>query len=261
MITVYPAPAVTAVVTNQGKPYELQISQGLIPGTKSVFKYGFNTSVGSSEETVWMGSTLYTYPPSASTMTVSSSSALDTAAGTGARTVTISGLDASYNEQSETISLNGTTAVTTTGTYIRVNRMFVVTAGSTSTAQGTIYTGTGAVTSGVPANIYSLIAIGDNQTLQAFWTVPAGYTGYLQSAFVNVGDTTSVQYVIARFIQRPFGGVFRTASRITLHDGIGNFFDTIPPSFTEKTDIEVRAVSSSGTNQIGASFTLIYVAN
>jgi hypothetical protein len=194
-------------------------------------------------------------------MTVSSSSTLDTAAGTGARTVTISGLDASYAEQSETITLDGRTAVTTVGTYIRVNRAFVVTAGSTATAQGNIYIGTGTVTTGVPANIYALIGLGDNQTLMALWTVPAGYTAYLESAYINAGGTTSTQFVIARFIQRPFGGVFRTASKVTLHDSIGNFFNEIPPSFPEKTDLEVRALSSAGTNQVGSSFTLIYIAN
>ena len=253
MITVYPAPPVA--------PWNLQVSQGLVANTKTVFKFGFNDAVGTSEETVWAGSTLYAYPPSASTMTVSSSSTLDTAAGTGARTVTISGLDASYAEQSETITLDGRTAVTTVGTYIRVNRAFVVTAGSTATAQGNIYIGTGTVTTGVPANIYALIGLGDNQTLMALWTVPAGYTAYLESAYINAGGTTSTQFVIARFIQRPFGGVFRTASKVTLHDSIGNFFNEIPPSFPEKTDLEVRALSSAGTNQVGSSFTLIYIAN
>ena len=259
MINVYP-PA-PLVVSTQGKPWNLQVSQGLIAGTKTVFKFGFNAALGTTEETVWAGSTLYAYPPSASTMTVSSSSTLDTAAGTGARTVTISGLDASYNEQSETITLNGQTAVNTAGTYIRVNRGFVVTAGSTATAQGNIYIGTGTVTTGVPANIYALIGLGDNQTLMALWTVPAGYTAYLESAYINAGDTSATQYIIARFMQRQLGGVFRTASKVTLHDGVGNFFDTIPPSFPEKTDLEVRAVSSAGTNQVGSSFTLVYIAN
>lgn len=253
MITVYPAPAVT--------PYELQVARGLVAGTKSVFKFGFNAALNTSEETVWAASTLYVYPPSASVMTVSSGSTLDTAAGTGARTVTISGLDASYNEQSETVTLNGQTAVNTVGTYIRVNRAFVVTAGSTGTAQGNIYVGTGTVTTGIPANVYALIILGDNQTLMALWTVPAGYTAYIISAYVNAGDASVTQYITARFVQRPFGGVFRTASKITLHDGIGNFFDAVPPSFTEKTDVEVRATSSSGTNQVGASFTIIYIAN
>ena len=253
MINVYPPPPV--------KPWNLQIAQGLVAGTKSVFKFGFNTTLGTTEETVWSGSTLYAYPTSASTMTVSSGSVLDTAAGTGARTVTISGLDASYNEQSETVTLNGQTAVTTVGTYIRMNRAFVVTAGSTATAQGNIYVGTGAVTTGVPANIYAQMLVGDNQTLMALWTVPAGYTGYLESAYINAGDTSASQSIIAKFVQRQLGGVFRVASKVALHDGIGNFFDAIPPSFPEKTDLEVRAVSSAGTNQVGASFTIVYIAN
>ncbi len=49
-----------------------------------------------------------------------SSSANDTSAWSGARTIKIFGLDASGVEQTEMITLNGTTAVDSVGTYTRV---------------------------------------------------------------------------------------------------------------------------------------------
>ena len=104
-------------------PFDLNVSSGaLSPSYKQVYKFGQNAVVGNSMETIWQQGGLYSYPPSASTMTVSSSDVNDTSAGTGARTVLISGLNASYNEASETIILNGQTAVTTVNTYIRMNR-------------------------------------------------------------------------------------------------------------------------------------------
>ena len=135
------------------EPFELQVAQGQIAYHKHVYKFGQNVTVGDSVETIWAQGGLYSYPPSATTMTVSSSDTNDTSAGTGARTVLISGLDGDYNEISETITLNGQTPVTTTNSFIRVNRAIVLTAGSGGANAGIIYVGTGTVTTGVPANI------------------------------------------------------------------------------------------------------------
>jgi hypothetical protein len=136
--------------------FQLGVSSGdLSPSYKQVFKFGQNASVGNSIETIWLEGGLYVYPPSATTMTVSSSDVNDTSAGTGARTVLISGLDGSYNEISETITMNGQTPVTTSNSYLRVNRALVLTAGSGGVNAGIIYVGTGTVTSGVPANKYT----------------------------------------------------------------------------------------------------------
>lgn len=72
-------------------------------------------------------------------MSVSSTNANDTAAGTGARTVLITGLDENYNDVTESIILNGLTGVNTTKQFIRVFKVRVTTAGSGATAAGDIY--------------------------------------------------------------------------------------------------------------------------
>jgi hypothetical protein len=195
-------------------------------------------------------------------MKISSSSADDAAAGTGARTISIAGLDANYNEISETVTLNGQTEVNTVNSYLRISRMFVVTAGSGATAAGTIYAGVGTVTSGVPATIYGMVAIGANQTQMAFWTVPAGYTLYLMGLFYTSGNTNANAWTNFQLIQRPLGGVFRqqSSSRVP---GNGDFvFDLHTPiSFGEKTDIEVRAVASTSPSNVSAEFEGIYIKN
>ena len=93
------------------EPFELQISRGQIAYHEFIHKFGYNPSIGTSDETVWSEGGLYVYPTSASTMYISSSSTADTAAGTGARTATVSGLDANFDEISETVSLNGQAGV------------------------------------------------------------------------------------------------------------------------------------------------------
>ena len=89
------------------EPFELQVSRGQIAYHEFIHKFGYNPSIGATDETIWSEGGLYVYPTSASTMYISSSSADDTAAGTGARTATVYGLDADFEQISVTVSLNG----------------------------------------------------------------------------------------------------------------------------------------------------------
>ena len=208
-------------VTRFGKnePFDLQVSRNQIYDHKVIFKFGFNPDINGIEETIWDSGGIYAYPSAATVMKVSSSSTNDTAAGTGARTIVVEGLDGDYNEVEEIVTLNGQTAVNTTTSFLRVNRAYVLTAGSGGTAAGDIYVGVGTVTAGVPATIYAQITLGNNQTLMAIWTVPAGYTGYFDHFNVATGTTNPNQYVGMRVIQRNLGGVFRTLIKQTIGAG------------------------------------------
>ena len=247
------------------EPFELQVARGQISYHETIFKFGYNSVVGDTKETIWEQGGLYAYPPSASVMTVSSSDANDTSAGTGARTVEIFGLDADYNEINEIVTLNGQTAVNTTKSYLRINRGLVRSAGSGGANAGIIYAGTGTVTSGVPANIYLTInGDGDNQTLMALWTVPAGYTAFLTKMALSTGTSTNTPAVLnASLVARPFGEVFQIKERFTLTDGAHEQFYTFPLKFTEKTDLEMRAFSSSGSVNfnVSASMEFVYIKN
>jgi len=257
--------AIVSSVSRVGttEPFELQVARGQISYHKTIFKFGFNPDIDDSLETVWAQGGLYSHPSSASTMTVSSSSTADTSAGTGARTVEIFGLDADYNEVSETITLNGQTAVTTTNTYLRMNRAIVRSAGSGEQNAGVIYVGTGTVTAGVPANKYATIAVGDNQTVMCVWTVPAGYTAYLTQTDVTVATTQNNKYCTTSIVARPYEEVFQVKDKFVKAEGVHSQIYTFPLKFTEKTDIEVRAIGdSSGANiAISAGLDIVYIKN
>lgn len=247
MITSYPDPIQT--------PYELLVAQGLVTGVSSLFKFGFNSDIDTAEETVWDGGGIYTYPSSALAMTIVSSNANDAAAGTGARTVTVIGLDTNYIEVTQVVTLNGTTPVSIPTSLIRVYRAFVTTAGSGGTAAGTLTIANGGTT-------YAQITLGANQTLMTVYTVPAGYTLYLTSGFITTGSASANQYIVARLIQRPFGGVFRDISRLTAPSGQVSFDGFAAPlKFLEKTDIEIRAYGSSNNNEVSGVFSAFVIKN
>ena len=83
---------------SQELPWIIAARQGIIPGVKIVHKWGHNTNVGTSFVPVTSSGT-YQTPTSAQALEILSSDANDAAAGTGARTVIVEGLDANWEYQ------------------------------------------------------------------------------------------------------------------------------------------------------------------
>ena len=259
--------AVYSSITRFGKnePFYLQVAREQIFNHKTIFKFGFNPDIDNTLETVWTQGGLYSYLESATVLKVSSSSTADTSAGTGARTVELFGLDTNYDEINEIVTLNGQTAVNTTKEYLRINRMIVRSAGTGGANAGIIYAGTGTVTTGVPANIYATIAIGDNQTLMSLWTVPKDYTAYLYQSHVTAACTTSNKLLTTTIVARPYGEVFQVKDKFGIQVDGGDIHQVykFPLKFTEKTDIEVRAIADAGSAnvEVSAGLDIIYIKN
>jgi len=230
-------------------PYYLQVSRGLVDGHKRVFKFGYNGEIQDVEETIWDVGGLYAYPASAVTMTATSSS--------GATDedveVTIQGVDASYNELSETVTLNASGTATTTGSFLRVYRAFV-SSGTASAGNITIANG---------GTTYAYLSAADQQTLMAIWTVPAGYTAYLFQLDVTAFTEQNNKVATIRMLTREFNGVFRTQNKFDAFAGPFHQDIQAPQPIPEKTDIEFRAVASSSNAdlRVSATFDIVYIEN
>lgn len=217
-------------------------------------KFGNNKDIDTATvpEDLWNGGGLYTghNAVAAETVEVFSSDANDTSAGTGARTIRIIGLDADYNEQSETVTLNGLTAVDTVNTYIRLQRALVLTAGTGGANAGTITARQKTTT----ANVFFVMPIGQNQTHAGAFTIPAGYTGYITQALFDINRAGTGGGAFDRSADvdiycRPFGGVYNSKFpvSITTGNGIVKYLEA-PIIVTEKTDIVLRCGSVSADN-------------
>lgn len=241
--------------------YGYQLVKGTIYQTKTINKFGFNDAVGTSKQTISDVGSNYTNLTVAQSLNVSSSNTNDTSGGTGARTLILYGIDGDYNEISETITLNGQTNVATSKSYLRLYRAKVLTAGSGATAEGDIYVGYGTNTAGVPATPLIKIVTGENQTLMACWTVPAGYTGYLYSCTFSSGSETGQKYMIARLEVKEYGSVWQTKEKGTFSTANLVFSRDIPLQIPEKSDIRLTAQTSSGTFDVSGVFALVYEKN
>ena len=216
------------------------------------FQRGFRVSIGTTPQTITTCVTagnVYVYPTSAATMQVSSGSANDTSAGTGARTILVSGLDANYNAVSETVTLNGQTAVNTVNSYLRVTYSEILTTGSGNGQAGTIYVGTGTVTAGVPATSYWQSEPSYNNWSFAGFTVPAGYTAYITSYTITSQSTTALINVSLGLVIFEYGktyGEYQSTARLTSNGSFDRHFD-YPFEVTEKSDVELRAWATTGS--------------
>ena len=241
---------------------DLAISRGHSTGYRTLYKFGYNPDVNGTEETVWAEGGNYLWLSSAVTMFVSSSSVNDASGGTGANTILIQGLDGDYKEIEETITLNGQTQVTTQLSYLRVYRAFVTLAGSGGTSGGTIYVAASGSSSGVPTGtVYASLALG-NQTQIAAYTVPSGYTLYVDEINFTAALSTANKRVNASFHTRDFGSnVFRARFVNVLQSNQLKQEFKYPQPFPEKTDMECRVYTDSTNNPIAASFQGVLIKN
>lgn len=231
---VYDLRSISQVGTSE--PFELQVARGQIPGHSTLFKYGYNPNIVNVNETIWDVGGIYAYPSSAVKMTATSTGG----ANDEDVQVVISGLDADYNELTETVTLNGSGTAETDGFFIRVFRAFITGA---QTPLGTInITNTGTT--------YARITLGENQTLMAVYTVPAGKSLYINNGTTTHGTDTSGAFMTIRFMIRPPGEVFRTAVKVDITGAELLFPFYYPLRLPEKYDLEVRAICNK--NQINA---------
>ena len=242
------------------EPFELQVSRGQIQGHSVVTISGYNSDVDQSWEMITPVGNL-SYPAAALQMTVSSADADDTSAGTGARTVLITGLNANYAVISETVTMNGQTAVTTTNSFLRINSMLVTTAGTSLANEGIIYIGTGTVTSGVPATIYNVIAAGFNNATSSQYTIPAGYPGYLAVARIGLAQDAGTTLITARTRFVGTNGIALTGPVIVTNNGISTIDFPYPIAIAEKTRIQGEAIGGADNNEAAGFFELVLVQN
>ncbi len=238
--------------------FKLNLSRGRIQNMQTVNKFGRNADVDIGTEDVWGGGGTWVGPTAARVHAVVSSSAADTSAGTGARTVTVYGLDANYAALQETVTMNGVTPVNTSGSYIMIHRMLVATAGTGGVNAGII-----TATAATDATITITIQANVGQSQLGIYMVPAGYTAYCYRFGGNIGGAANAR-ISVELMAKPFGGAWNMKASIDLQVGGSTADDRVfdPPLSVvgEKGLVKARATADTNNTTVNGHFDLVLVA-
>lgn len=250
----FTSPPHSVSVQGAYEPFNLQVARGQIMGHSAFSIFGYNGDIDQTEESVWPDGGTVPHPTTASVLDIVSTSTDDDAAGTGARTVFIEGLDNNYNVISETVILDGTTAVATVKSYLYVNQFYVVTVGTGGVNAGEI-------TAKVGATLYDLIAVGYNQRTTAHYCVPAGYTAYLTEGVITSGQASGSTAVTAFLKQHGPDGILRVVAISTLNNGSISYDFAYPVAITEKSCFGASAIGTANNNSVSAFFNFVLIKN
>jgi len=243
--------------------FSLQVARGLIPGHSVVTVFGYNPDVDTSEESVWPNGGTVPHPTVASVLKISSTDAADASpSGTGARSVLITGINANYDQVSETVVLSGQTAVNTVNSYLYVNGLTVTSVGSGGANAGDINVGTGTVTAGVPAVLYDMIAIGYNNRTTGHYCVPAGYTGYLVHGLFTAGQASGSTAITGKLLVHSSNdNIVRVGAITTLNNGVVQYMFNYPTAIPEKNCVGATAIGSANNNSVSSMFNICLIKN
>ena len=239
----------------QQEPFLLAVAKGNVAGHSLVLLSGSNSDIDSaSAETIWNGSTIFDPVTLAGTLSIASGDANDTAAGTGARTITIYGLDANYDALVETIALDGVTPVVTTGEFIAVNSCEVDTVGTGGSNAGEITATNGAI-------IMFVMPLGNNRTALGFYTSPAGKTVFLSRYNVSQSNASASELYASLSVREGTTSPIRKVAHFGANaqggivDGDFQFSVSLP----EKSFLRWDASVSSNNNRVNASTVILLV--
>lgn len=229
------------------EPFELQVARGQIPGHRFVHVIADVPAMSvNTTGTVWdVNDTLYPWSAwdTASTLSIARASASD-----ADKTVILSGLDANYNEVTDTVVLTAPTGNVSSVVFKRL-----LSARMNGTSENV-----GAVTISKSGTTVALMIANVGQTLMGIYTVPAGFTAYLSQGVMsiqNTGDATGF------FYYRVPDDRFLIAHTLEVASSAYSYAFTTPLGIPEKSDLDVRAFVRTNKSRVTAAFDVLLVQN
>lgn len=215
----------------------LSIATGMDDEVKPVHVFGFVDGIGSSDvpSSIYNGGGLYPFVSSASQLSLVST-ASDT------MSATVKGLDSNYDEIEETVTLTGTTAVSTTQSFLRVH--------SLSTSD----TNAGVITASIGSDVLGKIEVGSANSLMAVYTVPRGCTAYLTGLDVSVNKGHDAQ--VSMFTGN--GSFSQVQFTSDVYESAYSYRPCNPIKLPQMTDIDFRVVFVENSNtRVACGFEMV----
>lgn len=240
------------------RDHRMDLANGMVPGESLAAFVARNESISTTFEDMWGFTGVMTYPVAAETLEISSDNIADDGSptGTGVWTIFITTLDASLIEQSQLVTMDGTTKVTLAGTHLRPQSMFCVTAGSAGSNVGTI---TLQVSGGGAER--SIILPDTGQSMGGHVTIPSNKTGLILTTKVifpqKGGGTFRNRFRSASIAD----SAWVVGSEFSGYESDINFDFASLPLAASGLDIQLQMKADTGTIDATAFFELTYKDN
>jgi len=254
------------------KAYLMEVSKGNVTGQQIINKFGGNDAVGTNFVPVCSGS-VYQTPNTLTALELVSTSNDDTATGSGARVVRLSGLNninGVWTEDIQDVTLTGTTPVSVPNSLYRNYKMRVLESGTYATAVAPTHNSTITLSQVATTTAWSVIntegGFGLSSSEIGVFSIPKGQTGYLISLHLDVEASKSVDVIgfvregtdivtapyspmTAFFIKRSIDGEHAAGDGHALQKIVG------------PADIGFMARVSQGTAKVEVEFDLLCIAD
>ena len=238
-------------------------------GFEVVHKFGY-ADVGTSFVPVTRGG-VYNTPQVGSVTTLrvkAGGDANDTAAGSGAREVTLEGIDATGVRISEAVATAGASASSaTSASFLRLFRAYVSASGTYATASSGSHSADIVIENGAGGTDWATIAstgFSRSQTEIGVYTVPLGYTGFINKYHITVDSAKTADILLFQrrdILQTsaPYSAM-RLVSELVGVKEQTTFQDRTPLGpFPALTDIGFMGKVASGNAGVSAEFEIILI--
>jgi len=222
--------------------------------------WGYNSDIDIGTETVWSVGGTFTRIVTARTLSIVSTDANDTSAGTGARSIVVYGVNANYKAQTVVVTMNGTTPVVTTETWLGVNRIAIYSAGSGGVNAGVI-----TATASTEATVQSEMPTGLGVSQQAFFFVQADHQALIDWLYItlvkNSGGTQPI-LITKAWVTSLVSGAKYEVFRDFINGSIENHTELKPSQpfvVGEKSLIEFQSTTDVNNAETSLRFSLIEV--
>jgi len=240
--------------------FRQEVALGRRQGWETWNKFGYNLDVDSGGAEIiasWGGT--FSRMTSADTLDFVSSSANDDDGGTGVNSIIIYGIDENRDSQTEILTLDGTTTVTTTNQWLGVNRIAIYTCGSGETNAGTI-TGTATTAGSTQAQMpVATSPYFGGVSQQLIFHVPRNHVflaSYLRFG-VNKLSGSSPKVTLRALVYSAQNGAIQQVWAETIDTSVENTLDFMPIEpfpITEQTILYFQAITDTNNTIVSGRF-------
>lgn len=244
----------------RGTDYKHEVALGRRQGATLWNKFGYNADIDTGTEVISSFGGTFVPMTTARTLSIVSTSTDDDDGGTGANSIIVYGIDANRVAQTVVVTMDGTTPVVTTETWLGVNRMAIYISGS-----GKVNAGTITATAVTDATIQGQIPAGEGTSQQCIFFTQDSHTALAEWLTINVvrfGSGTEPVVTVKGWVYSSVSNSKYEVVRMNVDCSIENHQELAPPlpfPIGEKSCFWLEATTNRDNTVVNGRFSLIEV--